>query len=216
MPTFFVILGTVLALIAAGVVLCLILLLSDKGNGTDASGTPDWSAGWSFPPGEKISGIRGEELAHRIIASVLREGDRLLSNVAISYDGKPAELDFVVVNSFGVFILEVKNYKGRLIGAEDDYEWEKYKETDAGNQYVRLVKNPIKQVRRQIYLLAHYLDYNGVRVWVKGYVILLRGNSPVESPFLLNSPQEIDRAIHTADRTRLNAETVMRIADLLS
>ncbi|MBR4701386.1 MAG: NERD domain-containing protein [Oscillospiraceae bacterium] len=212
MSAFFVI----LAVIAAVVVLSLILLRSYRNNDEDYFGSPDRPEGWSYTPEEKISGIRGEEQAFRIISSVLREGDRLFSNVSISYDGKPTELDFVVVNAFGVFILEVKNYKGILFGAEDDYEWEKYKKTDTGNSYVRPVKNPIKQVRRQIYLLAHYLDYYGVRVWVKGYAILLQGNSPIESPFLLKSTEEIDHAIHTADRTRLNAATGAQIADLLS
>ncbi len=171
---------------------------------------------WVFMPEYKRVGIQGEEAAVRAIESVLREGDRLFTNVNIEYDGKSAELDNVVVNRYGVFIIEVKNYTGHIVGDEDDYEWQKYKTTDAGNTYEKNVKNPIRQVKRQIYILAHCLEYYGARVWVKGYAILLHGNSPVESSYLLNSIADIDRAIHTRGRTMVNADTIETISKLLS
>ena len=54
------------------------------------------------------------------------------------------------------------------MGGEDDYEWKKYHTSEAGNTYVKSVKNPIRQVRRQAGILAEYLKYYGVRVWVSG------------------------------------------------
>lgn len=171
---------------------------------------------WIFTPEYKRVGIRGEEAAARAIESVLREGDRLFTNVSIEYDRKPAELDNVIVNKYGVFIIEVKNYTGYIVGNEDDYVWQKYKTTAAGNTYEKTVKNPIKQVKRQVFILAHYLEYYGPRVWVKGYTILLHGNSPVESEYMLNSVSDIDRAIHTKDRRMLDEKTVESITRLLS
>ena len=180
----------------------------------DRKKTEFWE--WIFTPEYKRAGIRGEEAVVRAIESVLREGDNLLTNVSVEYDGKPAELDNVIVNKYGVFIIEVKNYTGHVVGSEDDYEWQKFKTTDAGNTYVKTVKNPIKQVKRQIYILARYLEYYGIRVWVKGYAIMLHGNSPVDSDYLLKSVEDIDQAIHTNDRTMLSTNTIERIAKLLS
>ena len=180
----------------------------------DRKKTEFWE--WIFTPEYKRAGIRGEEAVVRAIESVLREGDNLFTNVSVEYDGKPAELDDVIVNKYGVFIIEVKNYTGHVVGSEDDYEWQKFKTTDAGNTYVKTVKNPIKQVKRQIYILARYLEYYGIRVWVKGYAIMLHGNSPVDSDYLLKSVEDIDRAIHTNDRTMLSTNTIERIAKLLS
>ena len=110
----------------------------------------------------------------------------------------------------------MKNYSGYIVGDEDDFEWRKYKTTGAGNTYEKTVKNPIRQVKRQIYVLARYLEYCGVRVWVKGYAVLLQGNSPVESEYILRGVKDIDRAIHAPDRTRLDAKTTAEIARLLS
>ena len=180
----------------------------------DRKKTEFWE--WFLTPEYKRAGIRGEEAVVRAIESVLREGDNLFTNVSVEYDGKPAELDDVIVNKYGVFIIEVQNYTGHIVGNEDDYEWQKFKTTDAGNTYVKTVKNPIKQVKRQIYILARYLEYYGIRVWVKGYAIMLHGNSPVDSDYLLKSVEDIDRAIHTNDRTMLSTNTIERIAKLLS
>ena len=122
----------------------------------------------------------------------------------------------VIVNKYGVFIIEVKNYTGYIVGNEDDFEWQKFKTTDAGNTYEKTVKNPIPQVKRQVDILARYLKYYGPRVWVKGYAILLQGNSPVDSKYLLKSVADIDRAIHTPDRRMLDAKTLESITKLLS
>ena len=170
----------------------------------------------SFDSPEKVAGKIGELEAAEIIKSVLHSGDRLLTNVEFSYDERPAELDCVVVNRYGVFIIEVKNYSGHIVGNEDDYEWEKYKITRAGNVYEKNVKNPIVQVKRQIYLLAHFLRSNGIDVWVRGYALLLHNNSPVRSEYVLCSIDEIDKALHTKDRKFLSKGEVLKIEKLLS
>lgn len=166
--------------------------------------------------GNKHAGQKGEKKATSIIKCFLRDNDLLFTNVCISFDGKPTELDNVIINSYGVFIIEVKNYVGRIVGNEDDYEWKKYKMTDAGNMYEHTVKNPIKQVKRQIYILAHFLENNGIRVWVSGHVIMLHGNSPVKSSYILQNIDDIEQIIHTPGKTRLNAATMNEIAKLLS
>lgn len=169
----------------------------------------------TIEPASRHAGRRGETAATNAIKSVLRDGDVLFTNVDISYEDKPAELDNVIVNSYGVFIIEVKNYTGLLVGNEDDYEWMKYKTTDAGNTYEKTVKNPIKQVKRQVYVLAKYLEYYGSRVWVEGYALLIQGNSPVRSTCVLSSISDIDKAIHTPVRNRLSKQQVESIVKLL-
>ncbi len=84
-----------------------------------------YSLDWTFESASRRAGRRGEEIAGEIIRRVLKEGDYLLTNVEITYDGRQAEMDCIVVNRFGVFIFEVKNYSGQLVGDEGDYEWQK-------------------------------------------------------------------------------------------
>ena len=186
----------------------------DKSERTKADRKPIYND--YYAPEIKIAGIMGELTAQKAIESVLREDDNLLHNVEITFEDRKTELDFVVVNSYGVFVIEVKNYKGELVGSEDDFEWMKYKTTTAGNTYEKTVRNPIKQVKRQIDVLARYLKQYGVNVWVKGYAVLLWSNSPVESEHILRSIPDIDQAIHTTDRRMLDVETIRDIVNLLS
>ncbi len=164
---------------------------------------------------QRENGRQGERQAAELIRSVLREGDHLFTNVEISFKGRPAEIDAVVVNTCGVFVIEVKNYSGKLVGGEDDYEWKKYHMTEAGNVYVKMVKNPIKQMKRQVYLFAHYLECHGVKVWVEGYAMLLHRNSPVNSGYILENIRDIDRAVHMPGRMKLTDRKILQISKLL-
>lgn len=50
---------------------------------------------------------------------VFWSNDVYLRNVKVEYDGRPAEIDNVIINQNGIFIIEVKNYSGILYGDED-------------------------------------------------------------------------------------------------
>lgn len=163
----------------------------------------------------RAAGRQGEKFATTIIKEVLREGDYLFTNVSVEYDGKETELDNVIVNRNGVFIIEVKNYHGTLYGREKDFEWKKYHITPAGNMYEKDVKNPIKQVNRQVYILSRNLSGRGISVWVEGYVFFVMNNSPVKSRFILESRNDIDRAIHN-NAGQSDKKTVKEIVDFLS
>lgn len=165
---------------------------------------------------EKRAGRLGEYAATKTIKSVLREGDYLFTNISLSYEDQPTELDNVIVNKYGVFIIEAKNYKGRLYGKEDDYEWVKFKDDGYGNTFEKKVKNPIKQVKRQVYILSKHLESCGSRTWVEGYAILVRGASPVKSDYILESAEDIDKAIHTQGRRPLSEQKVEAIKKILS
>ncbi|MBE5920922.1 MAG: NERD domain-containing protein [Pseudobutyrivibrio ruminis] len=160
------------------------------------------------------AGRRGEEIATDIISRVLTDDDILLTNVRISFEGSRSEVDNLIINSHGVFIIEAKNYVGELVGGLDDYEWKKYKITPGGDIYCKTVKNPIKQVKRQIYILSHILRQHKLDVWVDGYVILLEKNSPVDDNMILESLSDIDKAIHGLGSNRLSDREIDIITDI--
>jgi hypothetical protein len=172
-----------------------------------------WDKGYESP--RVRAGKEGEKEATEIIKRVLRENDILLTNVRIQYKEKETELDNVIINNRGVFIIEVKNYSGVLIGGENDYEWTKYKVSRGGNTYEKQVRNPIKQVKRQVYILSRFLKYYGINVWIDGYVLLLNRNGPVDSSLILESYEQINEAIHKRQQKEMNKKTVLAIKELL-
>ncbi len=48
------------------------------------------------------------------------------------------------------------------MGNEDDQYWNKYKISSGNKEYIKEIRNPIKQLKREIYLLKEYLKYYGV------------------------------------------------------
>lgn len=190
--------------IAAAVILGIaaIVLLGKKNRGEDESP-------------EKAFGNKGEEIAGDVIRSTLRRDDIHLSNISVHYLDQETELDNVVINDNGVFIIEVKNYAGKLKGRADDREWYKEKTTEKGNTYAKTVRNPIGQVKRQTYILSKYLTQNKVRAWVRGYVYLVQNNSPVKSPYVLPYIKDIEKALHAPAKRKLPKQTQEKIRNLL-
>lgn len=160
-------------------------------------------------------GHAGEVFAAGVIERLLEPGEILMTNVKLTHDGKRAEIDELVISRRGIFAFEIKNYNGTIVGEEDDFEWNKVNTTNAGNTYFRTVKNPIKQVKRQVHILATFLRDRGYDVWVEGYAILLRNNSPVESEYILTSAREIDQVLHGSNSMQLEDWQVKKIARIL-
>lgn len=157
----------------------------------------------------RLAGEHGEEVVTAEIERVMRKDDYLFTNVKISFKGKRTECDNIIVNNFGVFIIEVKNYSGSLSGNENDDEWVERKYLEEKN-----VKNPIKQVRRQIDILSKRLKNNGLRAWIDGYVIFIHDNSPMNSKYII-SLDDIDRVIHTQGKNKLTNEQVEKISEII-
>lgn len=151
------------------------------------------------------AGEEGEYLAASAIKSILFKDDWHICNFEFSVDGREAECDILVVNTNVFFIFEVKNFSGSLFGCETDDTWEKVKESDSGNLYSKEIKNPIKQVRRQIRLLKKLLGSYGIYdFWIDGYVLLVNANPHDESEYILTDLSEVERTIHKPGEHPLN------------
>ena len=162
----------------------------------------------------RLAGKRGEERVTAEIERVMRKDDYLFTNVEISFNNRETECDNIIINNFGVFIIEVKNYSGSLSGNENDDEWVERKYNDYGEILEKKVKNPIKQVRRQIDILSKLLKNNGLRAWIYGYAILIDNNSPVNSKYII-SLDDIGRVIHTPGKNKLTNEQVEKISEVM-
>ena len=182
------------------VIILFIFLLLSLSNGEDQ---------------KRIAGKEGELQAKKILNHYLNENDLLLNNVNISIHGRNTELDYVVINNNGIFIFEVKNFSGKLVGNEDDQYWNKYKISRGNKEYIKEIRNPIKQLKREIYLLKEYLKYYGVDLWIEGYVLFVNMNSPVESEYTINDQSEIDDILHLRRNQALTKNQIEKIISIL-
>lgn len=163
----------------------------------------------------KAAGNAGERYVTQRIRSILHDDDVLLTNVCITCNGQKTELDDVIINTRGIYFLEVKNYHGRLFGGIDDDTWYKTKVTPGGNSYDKEVRNPIKQMKRQTYILNNLLKRAGIKVPGRGFVYFVEGNSPVADTCVLKNESDLDEVIHDMIPHVLTDAQVQRVAAVL-
>ena len=70
---------------------------------------------------EERAGREGEYIAINMIRRVLRNGDVLLTNVDISYDGRKAELDNVIINNLIFISLSTQEIRNPCVKIYDVY-----------------------------------------------------------------------------------------------
>jgi len=116
-----------------------------------------------------ISGIQGERITTQVLAA-LPDGYTVFQNVMVTYNNKKSEIDNIVVGKSGVFIIEVKNHNGHIIGDINDIFWIQQKVGRGGTPYANSMCNPVKQIGTHIYRLANYLRQNGVNTYIEGMV----------------------------------------------
>ncbi len=104
------------------------------------------------------AGLRGENEVARILADGLDHSYYLFNDLSIRSGFSRAQIDHLVVSPKGIFLLETKNWRGRLTGGEEDRRWLQYRNPD---QPPRALNNPVLQNRRHVAVLGKFLQSGG-------------------------------------------------------
>lgn len=90
------------------------------------------------------------------------------------------ELDFIVVGPNGVFVVEVKHNNSTIYGKEEAREWTVLKMGKGGTPYIKAMRNPIKQAKKQVWALSGFLREKNHRAWIEGIVFFSNPASSLE------------------------------------
>jgi uncharacterized membrane protein len=114
----------------------------------------------------------GEQKALKIF-SELDDDYTIFHNMNIYYNGKTSQLDNIMICKYGIFVIEIKNRNGHILGSYYDHEWIQEKTTYSGNTYESTFYNPVKQVNTHIYRLSNYLRIRGSHHYIHGIVFFV-------------------------------------------
>lgn len=91
--------------------------------------------------------------------------------------GKTAQIDHVVINQNGIFVIETKNYSGRIYGNESQMQWTQVLNYGkVKNQFY----SPVKQNQTHIYAIQKILNQNAT---IHSIVVFVKGNTQyIQSP----------------------------------
>lgn len=111
-------------------------------------------------------GVRGEYLTYKELEPLEKYGAKFLFNVYVpKSNGETTEIDSIMINSDGIFVLESKNYSGTIYGNPEDSYWTHEIPTYGLKNRVEKFYNPIKQNNAHIVHLARYLNRKNVNYY---------------------------------------------------
>lgn len=102
------------------------------------------------------SGDAGEKLVHSLIKRVASKDWVVFKDYMLSTDGKTTEIDHIVVNPRGVFVIETKDYGGKIYGKDTRSEWlQVIGKSKTKNKFYSPVKQNAAHVNRIKYILGN-------------------------------------------------------------
>ena len=103
---------------------------------------------------ERGKGYYGEYLLFCELYNSITGTGKILMNLNVPVDdSKTTEIDLILIHETGVYVFEIKHYKGTIYGKDTDDIWTQYFKTVKNNTF----KNPIKQNKYHINALNKLL-----------------------------------------------------------
>jgi hypothetical protein len=91
-------------------------------------------------------GKQGEAKVRKFLKTTKSRKKKILNNVILEVEyGNTTQIDHILINEYGVFVIETKNYKGVVYGTEGKNYWRQYLKNKSFTFY-----NPIKQNENHI------------------------------------------------------------------
>jgi ribosomal protein L32 len=179
-----------------------------------------WPASYFFRKYRTLqAGLKGERSAVEFL-SRLPKGYHVFSNVKISFEKYQNELDLIIVGENGVFIVEVKNHNGQIVGDVTNDQWTQHKVGRKGTPYSKEIRNPIKQVRGQVMTLYKNFKSMNLNVWIQGVILFtnsdvgLQLNGKSDVPVLITEDLN-DYITSYESKVRLNNHQIDEIKNWL-
>ena len=68
-------------------------------------------------------GKHGEKKVRRVIGETVENEQYVINDFILVNDEKSSQIDHIVINPHGIFVIETKNYSGTIYGSENQREW---------------------------------------------------------------------------------------------
>lgn len=128
-----------------------------------------WGGYANSPAGR---GKSGENQIRSLIGKTDPGYKYVINNLVLkTNNGRTCQIDHIVINKSGLFVIETKNYSGRIYGQENHQEWTQVL------QYGKVknkLYNPLKQNRSHVYHVSNAIS---CKVPIISAVVFTQGNT---------------------------------------
>ncbi|AKJ52290.1 NERD domain-containing protein [Metamycoplasma hominis] len=123
-------------------------------------------------------GNEGEFLVARQLTFLNEDKYKVLNDILLQIDNdKTAQIDHIVVSTYGIFVIETKNWNGFITGDRDWFHWCK---RNSGNK-IEMMKNPIKQNEWHIQALKQIFSKHNINIDKELFyslIVFVQGQKP--------------------------------------
>ena len=157
-------------------------------------------------------GWLGELKVKMVIGKTKPDEQYIINNLKLRIDGnKTSQIDHVVINKNGIFVIETKNYSGRIYGSESHMMW-----TQVFNRRYRTVKyklyNPIKQNMTHLYHISSLLPKNFP---LYSAVVFVQGNTQNIHAKGVYTLGQLKHLLHTTFGSQLSPQQMREAYEIL-
>ena len=119
----------------------------------------------------KFKGIKGENKVKKKLGSSNPNQKFVLNDIIIKEGENTSQIDHVVINKYGIFVIETKNYAGEIYGNDYDQKWmQVLKFGKVKNPFY----SPVKQNLTHINRIKSVINMENIPI--KSIVVFTKGN----------------------------------------
>lgn len=152
----------------------------------------------------EAKGIRGEAIVSALLKATPKPR-YLIDDICIERKGEgSSQIDHVLINARGIWVVETKNYAGKIYGRPESNEWSCFSRRGTKNTFL----NPLKQNETHVNVLQSYL---GKEAPLRSLVVFVEADiSAIADPFVINA-EDIDVTVTLGD-VHLSPEQIQEYA----
>ena len=159
-----------------------------------------------------MRGKIGEWRISLLLKNVTKDYDsKVINDVVIEVEGKSSQIDHVLIDRSGIYVIETKNYSGRIYGSYDDKNWTQV--LVFGHRKNKLY-NPILQNKVHMYRLMEVL---GIKNNIHSLVVFVKSNIEYINADEVYTPRTLKKYIKKhIDEEILSEEEVLSLFNKLN
>ena len=166
---------------------------------------------WRLPNAEK-AGRQGEKRVAKKLSDLDSSVYKAFHNVLLPTARGSAQIDHVVISAYGIFVIETKNFKGRLTGGLESETWQQH---FGAKSYP--LRNPVLQNEGHVRALMRALKLTDRTLFVP--LVVFAGSADVEVPVValdyMELAEKLVARILSYTEPRLADEEVSELCSLL-
>lgn len=119
-----------------------------------------------------IKGIIGERKVRKALGKTVENKQYVINNLVIDDDNMSRQIDHITITHSGIYVIETKNYSGRIYGSANQMEWTQVLQYGKVKQKFY---NPLKQNNSHVYVISKLLPVY-LKNSVKSLVVFTKAN----------------------------------------